>query len=239
MSSDRIPCPKCGSMILAVTAKYNAGLCAPCNRTRELDAVGAEREKYRKNPPKTQEEIDQIVPSGSGPVSNIGLRIFLMGLLPPRLDPSDFTKKKFLSALREIVMEHQPDGKKVSGEFLGLCDPVLWDGDSLMEGLKRLPRPYREAMAVYQLWGMMQSNGLESYLDSADRSVDAEVERGLKVFGCSKSSGVLAKARKKHEPFEGLPDGLEDELEDLLYVDLESFEEDVLGAFLIQTLTKA
>lgn len=235
MSADRIPCPQCGSMILPVTAKFNAGLCAPCNRTRERDAIEAEREKYRRNPPKTEEEVDKIAPPGS----SIGFRIFLMGLLPLKLEPSKFTKKNFLTALGEIVSDHQPSGEKVSIEFLGLCDPVLHDGGSLTTGLKRLPRPYREAMAVYQLWGMMTSNGLESYLESTDRAVDAEVDRGLKLFERSDSLGLAANARKKFDPCEGLPDGLEDELEDVLYRDLDSFEEKVLGPFLIQTLTKA
>ncbi len=234
MSADRISCPQCGAMILEVTAKHNDGLCAPCKRNRDYETLKAERNEYRKNPPKTQNEIDQIAPDS---IENLGLRIFLQGLLPRRLEPSEFTKRRFVQALKGIVSEHKPDGAKICEEFLGLCDPIIHQTDSLIRGLKRLPRPYREAMAVYQLWGMMTSNGLSSYLENADRNVDSEVDRGLRLFGRTKSLGTVERARKAFDPMEGVPNDLEEKLEELLYNDLEEFEANILGSFLINKLT--
>ncbi len=141
--------------------------------------------------------------------------------------------------MKKIVDEHKQDGEKVSEDFLGLCDPVLHHTESLMQGLNRLPRPYREAMAVYQLWGMMNSDGVESYLANADRKVDAEVDRGLKLFGLVSSVGMVGRTRKAFDLFEGLPDDLEDECEDDFYRDFDEFESRILGRFLIETLAKA
>lgn len=237
MSDERIPCPQCGAMILEVTAKHNGGLCAPCKRNCDYEALQAERNEYRKNPPKTQEEIDRIAPDT---IENMGLRIFLQGLLPRRLEPSEFTKKRFVQALEDIVSEHEPNGGKISEEFLGLCDPIIHQTDSLIRGLKRLPRPYREAMAAYQLWGMMTSDGISSYLGNTDQKVDVEVDRGLRLLGRTKSLGIVERARKAFDPMkEGIPDDLEETLEDVLYDDLDEFESNVLGTFLIETLTKA
>ena len=224
-------------MILEVTAKYNDGLCAPCKRSFDYEALQAERNEYRKNPPKTQEEIDRIAPDT---IENMGLRIFLEGLLPRKLEPSKFTKKQFIQALEDIVSEHEPNGEKVCMEFLGLCDPIIHQTDSLIRGLKRLPRPYREAMAVYQLWGMMTSDGIASYLRNTDQKVDAEVDLGLRLLGRTKSVGIVKRARKAFDPMEEcIPDDLEGTLEDVLYDDLDEFESNILGAFLIETLTKA
>ena len=223
-------------MILEVTAKHNDGLCAPCKRNRDYEALQAERNEYRKNPPKTQEEIDRIAPDT---IENLGLRIFLQGLLPRRLEPSEFTKKRFVQALKDIVSEHEPDGAKICEEFLGLCDPIIHQSDSLMRGLKRLPRPYREAIAVYQLWGMMTSDGLSSYLENADRKVDSEIGRGLRLFGRTKSLGTVERARKAFDPMEGVPDDLEETLEEVLYADLDEFEANILGSFLINKLRQA
>lgn len=236
MSADRIPCPQCGALILDATAKRNGGLCAPCKRDLDYEALQAERNAYRKNPPKTQEEIDRIAPDT---IEHLGLRIFLQGLLPRKLDPSVFTKKHFVQALEAIVSEHEPDGEKISEAFLGLCDPIIHHTDSLIRGLKKLPRPYREAMAVYQLWGMLTSDGISAYLEHTDRKVDVEVDRGLRLLGRSKSLGTVERARKAFDPIEGIPDDLEKTLEEVLYDDLDEFEANILGAFLINKLTKA
>jgi len=220
-------------MILEATAKYNGGLCAPCKRDSDYEAMQAERAEFRKAPPKSLEEIDRLAPPDD--ISKLGLRIFLEGLLGPKLSPSEFTKKRFVEAMAKIVVEHKQDGAKVSAEFLGLCDPVLHQTESLMLGLNRLPRPYREAMAVYQLWGMMTSDGVESYLQNADKRVDAEVDRGLKLFGRLNSVGIVGRARKEFDPLEGLPDDLGVECEDALYRDLDEFESKILGRFLIES----
>ena len=50
--------------------------------------------------------------------------------------------------------------------------------------LKRIPRPYREMMAVYQAWGMVSSDGFESYVENTNSSFDLEVDRGLAECGC-------------------------------------------------------
>ena len=236
MNADRIPCLQCGAMILEVTGNRNGGLCTPCKTIRDCVEREAKRDEYRRNPPKTQQEIDLIAPDT---VENIGLRIFLAGLLPRAVEPSMFTKKRFIQALEDIISEYEPDGAKISQEFLGLCDPILNQSDSLIRGLNRLPRPYREAMAVYQLWGMMTSDGISSYLESTDQKVDSEVDRGLRLFGRPNLLGKVEQARKSFDPMEGIPELLEESIESALYEDLDEFEANILGAFLIRQTMKA
>jgi hypothetical protein len=236
MSADRIPCLQCDSMILEATAKRNGGLCAPCKRRRDCEAREAQRDEYRKNPPKTQQEINQILPDT---IANLGLKIFLGGLLPRKFDPAMFTKKRFVQALEDLVSEYDPDGAKISREFLRLCDPIIHQSDSLTRGLKRLPRPYREAMAVYQLWGMMMGDGISSYLESTDRKVDSEVDRGLRLLGRTKSLGKVEQVRSSFDPIEGVPEELEESIERIFYDDLDEFEANILGEFLIKQTKKA
>lgn len=219
-------------MILEATAKRNEGLCAPCKRHLDCGRREIERDQYRKNPPKTREEIDRIVPDT---IENLGLRIFLEGLLPRRLEPSNFTKKRFVQALKEIVVEHAPNKVEICTEFLGLFDSVN-QSQSLIGALKRLPRPYREAMALFQLWGMLASDGISSYLENSDRRVDSEVNRGLSLFGRSDLLGAVDRARKAFDPLEGLPDVLEAEIEGNFFRYLGNFESELLGEFLIERL---
>lgn len=197
----------------------------------------AERAEFIKNPPKSLEEIERLAPNDD--ISKIDLRIFLKGLLMTKLQSSEFSKKRFIEAMRKTVNEHKQDAAKVSADFLEICDPVLNQTESLRKGLNRLPRPYREVMAVYQLWGMMTSDGIESYLENTDQKVDAEVDLGLKLLGRITSVGVVGRARKSYDPFDGLPADLEKECEDVFYRDLDEFESNILGKFLIETLTKA
>jgi hypothetical protein len=232
MSSDRLPCSQCGAMILELTSERNGGLCAPCKLARDQVLREAQRNELRKNPPKTLEEMDFLAPPND--ISKMGLRIFLEELWRSRSGSANFSKKSFPEMLKKLVDEHAPDGKKVSIEFLQRCEPVLQEASSLINGLKKIPRPYREAMAVYQLWGMITSDGLESYLENTNRKFDCEVELGLKLFNRSDSRGALERARKAFDPLEGLPEGLESQLEDLIYRDLHEFESTLLGPFLIQ-----
>jgi hypothetical protein len=235
MSSDRIPCAQCAAMILPNTAQRNNGLCEPCETRRCSVARNVERAEWRRNPPKCQEEIDRIAPDT---IENFGLRMFLSGLLPKRLNPENFTKKNFLEALQEMVEVNKSDGRKMSEEFLALCDPIIFNEDSLIKGIKKLPRPYREAMAVYQLWGMMCSDGITSYLENTDRKYDSEVDLGFRLFGKSHLSKFIERARNAHDPMEGIPDELEKEIEDLLFAELANFEVTLLAPFLSANLAK-
>jgi hypothetical protein len=63
--SEKTPCTNCGTEILAVTAKYNAGLCGTCNRLKEQEAQ--ERERLAKREAEKRQglfyDIDAIVES--------------------------------------------------------------------------------------------------------------------------------------------------------------------------------
>jgi hypothetical protein len=63
--SEKTPCTNCGTEILAVTAKYNAGLCGTCNRLKE-EAAREQKRLARREEEKRQGifyDIDEIVAS--------------------------------------------------------------------------------------------------------------------------------------------------------------------------------
>lgn len=120
-------------------------------------------------------------------------------------------------------MDHTPDIEENYGRFTG--DDRSWDVSFWQR---------RESGEIFDaVWGMMTSNGISSYLGQTDREVDVEVERGLKLLGRTKSSGLVQRARQAFDPMEGLPDDLEESIEEVLYDDLDRFEAEILGAFLI------
>lgn len=222
-------------MILEATAERNRGLCAPCDTRRGIDELEAQKQAFRKNPPKSQAEIDQIAPDT---MENFSLRMFLQGLLPPRIDPDRFTEKDFTQAMKDIVSECGSDKQKLCGEFLGLCD-FIFDPPQLSTGLAKMPRPFREAIAVYQFWGMTTSNGMEAFFDNtqSDQVIDHEVERGLKLLGCGDFIPSFQAARKLFDPSKGIPAKFESELTDRFYQKMADFEINILGPFLIQEST--
>ena len=222
MSADRIPCPKCGSLILEVTAKYNDGLCAPCHTTRTAALYRRQQEEARRNAP------------------------------PPPINYSFFTRKQFVQALANACLPYREDPGKVSGEFLAFCDPVLQRPSILFllnillhrwwlyRNLTRLPRPYRELMAVYQAWGMVSSDGFESYIQSTIPRFDAEVDRGLALLGCETGSGVVSEARQVCRENDGeIPKEIDNEFWKRFYDSMPEFESAILGSRLIAELAIA
>ena len=222
MSNDRIPCPNCGALILEVTAKHNEGLCSPCKRIRDSALLKRREQEARRHAPK------------------------------PPINYSGFTKKEFIRALVEICLPHRASPAKVSRVFLGFCDPILHQSSrfplfaiffhrrELYANLKRIPRPYRELIALYQARGMVTSDGFESYVDNTTSRFDREVDRGLALLGQQHVIGVLSKARKACKLNEGeLPKAIDDELWKTFCDSMVDFESEFLGKKLMDELTNA
>jgi len=224
---------QCDHMILEATAEANKGLCGRCKMAHDITQFESVKEDYRKNPPKTQAEVDAIAPLVGGDVS---LRFFLISLLPipAKLDPQNFSKMKFREVIRKAVQDVKPDGRKVCEEFLGLCDNVLFTSPKLSKGLSKLPRPYKKLMAVYQLWDMMQSDGIQSYYMNADQPVDQEVLKGLVYLGVSDACKFIKEGRSAFRLEAGIDEEIAEHLEHEIDQVLGDFEENLLGPELIK-----
>lgn len=222
MSTDRSPCPNCGSLILHVTVKYNDGLCAPCKSSRDYALHQKQQQEGCRN------------------------------TSPPPIKHSGFTKKEFIQGLAMVCLPHRDEPEKVSEEFLGFCEPILqsrlripllkilFHRRQLYHNLKRIPRPYRDLMAVYQAWGMITSDGFESYVENTIRKFDQEVELGLDFLGQKTAKGVVSDARRVCRKNGGeILKEIDNELWKRFYDSMENFESDVLGKRLIIELTSA
>ena len=75
-------------------------------------------------------------------------------------------------------------------------------------------------------------------MENTDRKYDSEVDLGLRLFGKSHLSKFIERARKAHDPMEGIPDELEREIEDILFAELADFEVTLLAPFLSANLAK-
>ena len=252
---ERIPCPGCAVMILPLTAKYNHGHCPRCSS----DIERREREKieafYRKNPPKSQAEIDEIAPLGD--LDKLLLRMFLGGLLAPKISADEFSELRLVSELRKSISKDGHSPATVADDFHSLTDDVIASGRSHFHGLKKIPRPFRELRAVLELWGTVQSDGLWNYLEGYDPKMDDEVASGLKLLGLDSCVEAIWKARERYMAEERRiwkmtkkalqsflksarsADGQKlekefEEHEDVLYRELDDFAGRLLGPFLIR-----
>lgn len=207
-------------MILHVTAKHNSGLCGRCGITESADRHEREQAEQRRNAP------------------------------PSSINYNAFSKRQFVAGLRKCCAPLVDDPEQVSAEFLGFCDPivhrplpipilsVIFFRHSLFLNFRRIPRPYRELLAVYHAWGMVCSDGFESYVMNTNKFFDREVERGLSLLGQTQASGAVAAAREalKLDPDEQLPKDIDDNLWHQFYDSMAEFESAILGKRLIQLL---
>ena len=152
-----------------------------------------------------------------------------------------FTTDQFIAALKKVVEDQDGDSEKISYEFLGFCEPILFEnGVTLLDGLNRIPRPYRELMALYQAWGMVGSDGFECYIYNTNSKFDLEVDRGLKLVGQRNSCGAVSIARNEFlKSKKDLPEDIDDKLWDKFYVPLKGFEFEILGPILMKILNIA
>lgn len=218
MSEKRIPCPNCGTPILEVTAKYNDGMCAPCSTKVGNKLRSKQNAEARRNAP------------------------------PPPINYRKFTEEEFIQGLKKICAPLKDNPSNLAIEFLGFCDPItqrpsqnpilamLFSDKVLNWGFGKIPRPYRECLAVYHAWGMVGSDGFESYLGQTNKKFDDEVELGLERLGQLTPRGVIAEARKAYQAHsENLPEDIESNLWNRFYDPMKRFEE-ILGNWLIAEL---
>lgn len=219
MSETRIPCPNCGASILEVTAKFNDGMCAPCGLEKQVADRERAKAEARRNAP------------------------------PPLIDYSRFSRKDFVEALTLILRQKTDDPSGACSEFLGFCDPILQSEPRTFLGslldirrglypkLKRIPRPFRELMAVYQAWGMVSSDGLESYLEQTTSAFDDEVDSGLALLGHPEVAGLMTEARSVYRSNAGeIPKENYDDLWSRFIESLPDFETRILGPELLRRL---
>ena len=238
MSVDRIDCVnnKCNRTILEITADLNNGYCAVCDR--ELSHQKMEQQQrdlymiYSKDPPKTKSDIQRIL--NQHETEGNWFKAMLNSLLPKLVNYSFPTKKGFDKAIQTIVDGDMVD---VSGDFLYLCEPLLFKYENLYRGLKKIPRPYRELIASYQYWGVVSSDGLSSYLSTFDTKFDDEVSKGLLLLDLRLTESTLQRARECYSEAEYEFNDLNtDELESEILKDAEEYES-ILALHLIKTVS--
>jgi len=221
MSADRTPCPNCGAMILEATARYNGGLCARCKIVRNAAMHERQLQEARSN------------------------------ASPPPINYRFFSREEFVQGLAKTCLPYDNDPKKLCGEFLAFCDPILQRASHslirtilfgrrrLYSNLKKLPRPFRELMAVYQAWGMLTSDGIEEYVGNTNSKFDQEVDRGLDILCQTKAKGVTRHARHIFSRNNGqIHKDDDDAIWRAFYDAMPNFETEILGLMLIELLTK-
>lgn len=226
-------------MILEITAEVNGGLCGPCKSSRDAENWEKTKEYYRNHPPQSMEEVDQIV-SQTESQRQEPLQMYLSRLVMEKSISwnGNFKKREFTENLKKAVLEHQEEPETLAMKFLCLAEPALYVSASLTSGVKKLPRPYREIMAVYQLWGMMTSDGLSSYFENTNQSFDNEVDLGLKLLKKENLVRLVARARHDFKEYDEETANIEAGYEDLIYENLDEFESNFLAPFLIAQATK-
>ena len=95
-------------------------------------------------------------------------------------------------------------------------------------------------MAVYQAWGMVTSDGFESYVQNTIARFDLEVERGLALLGQVTAGGVVSAARQEYKSSdEQLSSETDSGLWRDFYDSMPDFESNILGQCLVRELTNA
>ncbi len=241
MTAERINCinPNCERMILHQTAERCEGRCAICERDWEQAKFRKEQDTikriYFESPPKNKEDIKHIL--NKHETEGNWFEMFLLGLLPKLINYNDFTEADFQIAVKTIAKRNQTNLEELSEDFLYLCEPLIFNFDSLYKGLKLIPRPYRELNAAYQFWGIMSGDGISSYIEQVSKKFDKETIKGFELMGLHDSALVVKASRKSWNKKEyDFEEGVEDALEDRVYTEAEDFEKQ-LAKFLIK-LTK-
>lgn len=196
----RIPCPDCGVMILPVTAKHNQGHCPKCSSKIEDIEQEKIKQYYLQNPPKSRAEVAAITADFG--YDKIWLTIFLEDLVSPKINPKEFTEQKLRSELRKSIASNDGDPAAVVMDFHSLTDDVMAYKNHSLQALMLIPSPFRELRAVYQLWGILSSDGIQNYFDDYGPDFDEIVVRGMKLIGLDSAIQTLANARAKMEAAE-------------------------------------
>lgn len=184
MHDERLPCKLCGCAILQATSLRNNGLCEPCAIKRRV----AERKNIKQS---ASLEMDY-------------------NLLPIKgISENGFIKNLFLFSEPTLM-----NPLSVARRFLEYCEPILQQSDfsglfNTTESLayrliQEIPRPFRELMALYQAWGIIQSDDYVTYASYACEKFDSEVDNGLIVIENSQCVGVLTEARILFNRHKGL-----------------------------------
>jgi hypothetical protein len=96
-----------------------------------------------------------------------------------------------LSAIPEDQLEETVVFSMIS------IDRAMYDGSAL--SLTRFARPWRQVVAVWQLWGELVNGGMHQYFYNSE-GVDADLARdGLLAMGCDELAGLFADATKVWE----------------------------------------
>ncbi len=229
---ERVKCRSCDRMPLASTAARNDGLCGVCEKDRKYQELQDSRKKYLENPPRTQEEVDELAPPGD--IESLGLASFLESIRPPLIDPRHSTKADFIREVNRLSSKYSSDRHRAVMEFMHLCEPFFRGGWSKKSALRRIPRPFREMYALLCAWGSVGSDGFDCYAENYKKWWDAEADRGLAFFGFEQARGALKEARKAWKRHgDELPEAADERLWESFYEPIEHFEEEILGEYLV------
>lgn len=103
----------------------------------------------------------------------------------------------FQSRLRRFLKKQQvASPADLSGYFLEFYEPTVFGEDELIDGIYKLPRPFRELAAADQAWGMISSDGFENYVEHHDETFDEEVRKGLAWLNREEVFTLLQEARR-------------------------------------------
>ncbi len=103
----------------------------------------------------------------------------------------------FQSRLRGFLKKQRDaTPKELARLFLKFYEPIVFEEDELIDGIKKLPRPFRELAAADQAWGMISSDGFNNYVEQNDEAFDEEVRLGLVLLSHEHCIEALLEARK-------------------------------------------
>lgn len=227
-------------MVLQDVAEKCYGRCALCERSYFQAEFEEERsilkERYRSSPPKNKKEIEVILSENE--TEGDWFEMYLLSLLPKLIDYTKFKSSDFDEAVKTLAERNRDDLVELSGDFLYLCEPLLFRYDKLHKGLKKIPRPYRELVAAFQFWGIMCGDGISCYIDQTTKSFDLEVMKGFNTLGLNESAKAVKESRRLWNRWiYGYEDGIEDVLENIVYEEADGFDV-ILGNYLLR-LTNA
>ncbi|MCP3998031.1 MAG: hypothetical protein GY722_23670 [bacterium] len=240
-SAERVKCRLCDRMPLVATAEAKDGLCGVCfkdKKHRELHRELQEaRRPYLLNPPKTQEEVDELAPPDD--IDSLALRTFLVTIRPPLLPPGRVRKQDFLDEVSKLATKYSSSPERAADEFMHLCEPILEGTWARKSRLRRIPRPFRELYALLCAWGTVGSDGFYCYLDTYKKWWDAEADKGLAFLGLHEGRGVLKRARRVLR-WRGIDllGQMDNEMWEQFYTPIEHYDTEILGRYLVDNFSR-
>lgn len=166
------------------------------------------------------------------------------------LAKSGMSAADFAKGLARLTDPLGGDSKAASLKFLEYCEPILnqltlsaiFGGgkSSMHKKIKGIPRPFRELIAAYQAWGMIMSDGFESYACVTCEKFDEEVDLGLIEMSCNQAAGLLSGARKSFESNGGdLPKEVDEKIWVHFHDEMPDFESKIIGPALLAAIASA